>query len=309
MEYCNPKHGAGGAGGAGCAGGAHAALPSRRAVSSLSELAQGKFNDDTAEDGVTSLSAALRSSKMVPRVRMRPIHVLAVMLILVTALCASLTMLISQSLTYQKVQNEQASVWPTDVHNTAAGQHGAEASNSNGRSAKHKQKSGHKNNRENAAESTAESDAESSAKTAAESGVENTTIQPVNDDGVYDDTVSQQNSNSAPATSTRTTKSSHTQRKSQAAVAPSAKATASQRTRARTSSGNSGNNGNSDPINLNTATANQIETIKGIGPKTAARIIKQRNAMGRFTRLEDLLRIKGIGPKTLRRLSGIVEIR
>lgn len=303
MEYCNPKHGAG------CAGGAHAALPSRRAVSSLSELAQGKFNDDTAEDGVTSLSAALRSSKMVPRVRMRPIHVLAVMLILVTALCASLTMLISQSLTYQKVQNEQASVWPTDVHNTAAGQHGAEASNSNGRSAKHKQKSGHKNNRENAAESTAESDAESSAKTAAESGVENTTIQPVNDDGVYDDTVSQQNSNSAPATSTRTTKSSRTQRKSQAAAAPSAKATTSQRTRARTSSGNSGNNGNSGRINLNTATANQIETIKGIGPKTAARIIKQRNAMGRFTRLEDLLRIKGIGPKTLRRLSGIVEIR
>lgn len=303
MEYCNPKHGAG------CAGGVHAVLPSRRAVSSLSELAQGKFNDDTAEDSVTSLSAALRSSKMVPRVRMRPIHVLAVMLILVTALCASLTMLISQSLTYQKVQNEQASVWPTDVHNTAAGQHGAEASNSNGRSAKHKQKSGHKNNRENAAESTAESDAESSAKTAAESGVENTTIQPVNDDGVYDDTVSQQNSNSAPATSTRTTKSSRTQRKSQAAAAPSAKATTSQRTRARTSSGNSGNNGNSGRINLNTATANQIETIKGIGPKTAARIIKQRNAMGRFTRLEDLLRIKGIGPKTLRRLSGIVEIR
>lgn len=298
MEYCNPKHGAGGAH---AAHAAHAALPSRRAVSSLSELAQGKFNDDTAEDGVTSLSAALRSSKMVPRVHMRPIHVLAVMLILVTALCASLTMLISQSLTYQKVQNEQASVWPTDVHNTAAGQHGAETSNSNGRSAKHKQKSGHKNNRENAAESTAESDAESS--------VENTTIQPVNDDGVYDDTVSQQNSNSAPATSTRTTKSSRTQRKSQAAAAPSAKATASQRTRARTSSGNSGNNGNSGRINLNTATANQIETIKGIGPKTAARIIKQRNAMGRFTRLEDLLRIKGIGPKTLRRLSGIVEIR
>lgn len=295
MEYCNPKHGAG------CAGGAHAALPSRRAVSSLSELAQGKFNDDTAEDGVTSLSAALRSSKMVPRVHMRPIHVLAVMLILVTALCASLTMLISQSLTYQKVQNEQASVWPTDVHNTAAGQHGAETSNSNGRSAKHKQKSGHKNNRENSAESTAESDAES--------GVENTTIQPVNDDGVYDDTVSQQNSNSASATSTRTTKSSRTQRKSQAAAASSAKATASQRTRARTRSGNSGNNGNSGRINLNTATVNQIETIKGIGPKTAARIIKQRNAMGRFTRLEDLLRIKGIGPKTLRRLSGIVEIR
>lgn len=306
MEYCNPKHGAGGAHAAHVA---HVDLPSRRAVSSLSELAQGKFNDDTAEDGVTSLSAALRSSKMVPRVRMRPIHVLAVMLILVTALCASLTMLISQSLTYQKVQNEQASVWPTDVHNTAAGQHGAETSNSNGRSAKHKQKSGHKNNRENAAESTAESDAESSAKTAAESGVENTTIQPVNDDGVYDDTVSQQNSNSAPATSTRTTKSSRTQRKSQPAAAPSAKATASQRTRARTSSGNSGNNGNSGRINLNTATANQIETIKGIGPKTAARIIKQRNAMGRFTRLEDLLRIKGIGPKTLRRLSGIVEIR
>ncbi|RFD80269.1 hypothetical protein AXE77_01850 [Gardnerella vaginalis] len=295
MEYCNPKHGAGGA------HAAHAALPSRRAVSSLSELAQGKFNDDTAEDGVTSLSAALRSSKMVPRVHMRPIHVLAVMLILVTALCASLTMLISQSLTYQKVQNEQASVWPTDVHNTAAGQHGAETSNSNGRSAKHKQKSGHKNSRE--------SDAESAAETAAESGVENTTIQPVNDDGVYDDTVSQQNSNSAPATSTRTTKSSRTQRKSQAAAAPSAKATTSQRTRARTSSGNSGNNGNSGRINLNTATANQIETIKGIGPKTAARIIKQRNAMGRFTRLEDLLRIKGIGPKTLRRLSGIVEIR
>lgn len=307
MEYCNPKHVAGGAHIAG-GGGAHAALPSRRAVSSLSELAQGKFNDEDAEDGVTSLSAALRSSKMVPRVHMRPIHVLAVMLILVTALCASLTMLISQSLTYQKVQNEQASAWPNDVHSKAAGKRGAEASDSNGRFAKHKQKSGHKNNRENAAEATSESDAESDA----ESGVENTTIQPVNDDGVYDDTVSQQNSNSAPATSTRTTNSSRTQRKSQAAAASSAKATTSQRIRARTSSGssgNNGNNGNSGRINLNTATVNQIETIKGIGPKTAARIIKQRNAMGRFTRLEDLLRIKGIGPKTLKKLSGIVEIR
>ena len=55
-------------------------------------------------------------------------------------------------------------------------------------------------------------------------------------------------------------------------------------------------------INLNTATRRQLETISGIGPGTAARIILERNRRGGFRKVEDLLKIQGIGRKTLVRL-------
>lgn len=50
-------------------------------------------------------------------------------------------------------------------------------------------------------------------------------------------------------------------------------------------------------INLNTATQEELESVKGIGPKMAASIVDYRRENGNFSRLEDLLLVKGIGTK------------
>lgn len=51
-------------------------------------------------------------------------------------------------------------------------------------------------------------------------------------------------------------------------------------------------------IDLNQATALQLQQIKGIGPKTAERIIEERDRAGPYRSLQDLSdRIKGIGAK------------
>ncbi len=55
-----------------------------------------------------------------------------------------------------------------------------------------------------------------------------------------------------------------------------------------------------EAVNLNTATTQQLQQIKGIGPKTAERIIEERDRAGPYSSLQDLSdRIKGIGPKRL----------
>lgn len=61
-------------------------------------------------------------------------------------------------------------------------------------------------------------------------------------------------------------------------------------------------------IDLNTATAKQLEALPRIGPKRAAAIVKYRKRIGRFTRVTQLLRIKGIGKKTLLRLRPLVTV-
>jgi competence protein ComEA len=53
------------------------------------------------------------------------------------------------------------------------------------------------------------------------------------------------------------------------------------------------------PINLNTATSKQLQTVPGIGPVTAQRIIDYRRTHGRFSTVDDLIAVKGIGQKTL----------
>ncbi len=55
-------------------------------------------------------------------------------------------------------------------------------------------------------------------------------------------------------------------------------------------------------VNVNTATAEELESIRGIGPATARAIIEYRTRNGPFRSLEDLEAVKGIGPKTLEKL-------
>jgi comEA protein len=50
-------------------------------------------------------------------------------------------------------------------------------------------------------------------------------------------------------------------------------------------------------VNLNTATAEQLDSLPGIGAKVAARIIEYRQKNGPFKKIEDLMNVRGIGEK------------
>ncbi len=62
-------------------------------------------------------------------------------------------------------------------------------------------------------------------------------------------------------------------------------------------------------IDLNTATAAQLEILPRIGPALAQRIIEDREVNGPFASVEDLTRVRGIGPRTVERLAPMVEVR
>jgi competence protein ComEA len=53
------------------------------------------------------------------------------------------------------------------------------------------------------------------------------------------------------------------------------------------------------PININTASASELEQVPGIGPSTAQKILDTRKSYGSFKSVDDLLSIKGIGQKRL----------
>ena len=55
-------------------------------------------------------------------------------------------------------------------------------------------------------------------------------------------------------------------------------------------------------INLNTATALELETLPGIGPAMAARILEYREKNGPFQKIEELMNIQGIGERVFLRL-------
>ena len=62
------------------------------------------------------------------------------------------------------------------------------------------------------------------------------------------------------------------------------------------------------PININTASAEQLETLPGIGPSTAARIIADREQNGPFRTIEDLTRITGIKEGTMSKIRAYITV-
>ena len=61
-------------------------------------------------------------------------------------------------------------------------------------------------------------------------------------------------------------------------------------------------------ININTATAAQLDTLPGIGPVLAQRIIDYRQANGPFTSLSQLMLVEGIGEKRLANILPLITI-
>ena len=56
------------------------------------------------------------------------------------------------------------------------------------------------------------------------------------------------------------------------------------------------------PVNLNTATAAELQQVPGIGPATAEKILQARKSYGKFKSVNDLEAIRGIGPKRLAKM-------
>lgn len=57
------------------------------------------------------------------------------------------------------------------------------------------------------------------------------------------------------------------------------------------------NAADSDKIDINSASIEQLQQLKGIGPSKAKAIVEDREQKGRFKRIEDIKRVKGIGEK------------
>src|SRR5258707_1305928 len=55
-------------------------------------------------------------------------------------------------------------------------------------------------------------------------------------------------------------------------------------------------------VNLNTATAADLEGLPGIGAKTAARIVEYRQKNGPFKKIEELMNVRGVGEKNFLKL-------
>jgi competence protein ComEA len=64
----------------------------------------------------------------------------------------------------------------------------------------------------------------------------------------------------------------------------------------------------SNLINLNSATATDLELLPGIGPVLAKRIIEFRKSHGGFLNVQGLLEVKGIGDKTFKEISAHVTV-
>jgi competence protein ComEA len=62
------------------------------------------------------------------------------------------------------------------------------------------------------------------------------------------------------------------------------------------------------PLDLNSASAADLETLPGVGPATAAAILEHRTKIGAFRRVDDLLEVTGIGPAKLEALRDLVTV-
>jgi len=61
-------------------------------------------------------------------------------------------------------------------------------------------------------------------------------------------------------------------------------------------------------IDINTATAEQLQLIRGIGPKLAARIINYRNENGKFETINDIMNVRGVGSSKFEKIKENLKV-
>ena len=61
-------------------------------------------------------------------------------------------------------------------------------------------------------------------------------------------------------------------------------------------------------INLNTATAAQLGSLPGIGPKTADLIVQYRQKNGPFKKVEEIMNVRGVGEKSFLKLKARITV-
>jgi competence ComEA-like helix-hairpin-helix protein len=69
-----------------------------------------------------------------------------------------------------------------------------------------------------------------------------------------------------------------------------------------------GPEGGNTPLDLNRATADQLETLPGIGSVKAAAILAERDTRGGFQSMEELEAVRGIGPALVAKLRPLVVL-
>ena len=70
-----------------------------------------------------------------------------------------------------------------------------------------------------------------------------------------------------------------------------------------------GDSTNGGKVNINTATQAELETLTGIGPSIAAKIINYRNENGKFGKIEDLKNVSGIGEEKFNSVKGEICVK
>jgi competence protein ComEA len=63
------------------------------------------------------------------------------------------------------------------------------------------------------------------------------------------------------------------------------------------------------PLNLNSASMEELDALPGVGPARAAAIVQYRTEHGPFSKIEDLARVSGFGPSALHKLQSHVVTR
>jgi competence protein ComEA len=63
-----------------------------------------------------------------------------------------------------------------------------------------------------------------------------------------------------------------------------------------------------DKIDLNSATVEQLDSLPGVGPTLAGRIVEYREEAGRFGTIEELLNVKGIGEKNFQKIEPLLKV-